>query len=237
MKRSLMRISRFIHKWAGLILAVQILFWILGGLVMSAIPLEKVHGKHLAKRTLDHSFTTSDYSYSLDSIIAATPAVIKRIDYAAILDNPLYIITTDDNQYAYDGRTGKFIEAFNNGQIEQVATKHYLGKAALKQVNLLDNIPQEVAFEGQQIWQVVFADTWGTTIYLSPSTAQVVTVRSDIWRIFDFFWMLHIMDYDERENFNNPLLISFSASALIFTLSGIVLLFHTFRRRRRPATA
>ena len=56
-------------------------------------------------------------------------------------------------------------------------------------------------------------------------SGQIITVRSTIWRIFDFFWMLHIMDYEDREDFNNPLLISFSVVAVLFCVSGMIMLF------------
>ena len=82
------------------------------------------------------------------------------------------------------------------------------------------------------VWQVVYDDIWSTTLYFDPVSAELVSIRSDIWRLFDFVWMLHIMDYDEREDFNNPLLIAFSASALLFTLSGMLMLFQTFRLKK-----
>jgi hypothetical protein len=44
--------------------------------------------------------------------------------------------------------------------------------------------------------------------------------------------MLHIMDYDERENFNNPLLISFAATSVLFCLSGFLLLLQNIRIKR-----
>lgn len=28
----------------------------------------------------------------------------------------------------------------------------------------------------------------------------------DRWRVFDFLWMLHIIDFDSRDDFNHPLL-------------------------------
>lgn len=55
-------------------------------------------------------------------------------------------------------------------------------------------------------------------------------VRTDMWRLFGFFWMLHIMDYKERENFNHPLLISAAGLALITVLAGLVLLIVRVRR-------
>lgn len=35
-----------VHRWIGLVVRVQILFWVFGGLVMTAIPLERVRGEH-----------------------------------------------------------------------------------------------------------------------------------------------------------------------------------------------
>ena len=90
---------------------------------------------------------------------------------------------------------------------------------------------REVGYK-TNVWQVQFDDTFNTTLYLSENNGKVVTVRSTLWRIFDFFWMLHIMDYDERENFNNPLLISFSATSVLFCLSGILLLIQNIRLKR-----
>lgn len=233
MNRKVLRVARFIHKWAGLLLAIQLLFWILGGLVMSAIPLEKVHGKHLAALHLANPFKLHEYTYSLDALVKNTPALVHAIHYRSILARPVYLFDTSEGQRAYDAQTGEYLTHFDNDTIGHIAQQHYLGSGVIKTVTLLEQSPQEVGKANEPIWSVEFTDAWTTTLYVSPSTAQVVKVRSDIWRIFDFFWMLHIMDYDERENINNPLLIGFSASALLFTITGIVLLFHSFRLRRR----
>jgi len=71
-------------------------------------------------------------------------------------------------------------------------------------------------------------DARHTTLYVSPQTGEVVARRNDLWRAFDFVWMLHIMDYDEREDFNHPLLIATAATALLFVLSGLGMLGYSF---------
>ncbi len=65
MNKRMFKYARKVHKWLGYLLAIQIFFWLLGGLVMSAIPLEKVHGKHLAKRSLSNPFKVHDYMASM----------------------------------------------------------------------------------------------------------------------------------------------------------------------------
>ena len=42
-----MKYWRKAHKWLGFVVAIQILLWISGGVVMSVLPIEKVRGKHL----------------------------------------------------------------------------------------------------------------------------------------------------------------------------------------------
>lgn len=237
MNKRLLRYSRLLHKWAGLILAIQILFWILGGVIMSAIPLEKVHGKHLANKQLENTFARADYVYSLDGLIREHSRPIKQIQFTQVLNRPFYLLQIDaphgENMIAIDAFTGDKLQNLTAQQVNQIAQMHYLGDGNIRSTQLLENSPQEASRNQGAVWQVVYDDMWDTTLYVSPQSGQLTTVRSDIWRIFDFFWMLHIMDYDEREDFNNPLLIAFATAALVFTLSGFVLLFSSFRSWKR----
>jgi hypothetical protein len=61
--------------------------------------------------------------------------------------------------------------------------------------------------------------------------------RHELWRVFDFVWMLHIMDYEERENVNNTLLRTFTWGALLMALSGVWLLFYSFHRKKKKTKA
>ena len=59
--------------------------------------------------------------------------------------------------------------------------------------------------------------------YVCPVTGEVLKRRNRPWRLFDFFWMLHIMDYRGRDDFNHLLLTSFSVLAILTSVSGMVL--------------
>ncbi|MFT4936366.1 MAG: hypothetical protein ACI9LT_003082 [Pseudoalteromonas distincta] len=49
----MLRLSPQLHKWIALIVAIQVLGWVAGGLVMTAIPIEEVRGEqHIASATL-----------------------------------------------------------------------------------------------------------------------------------------------------------------------------------------
>lgn len=230
MNKRIFKHARKIHKWLGYLLALQIFAWLLGGFIMSAIPLEKVHGKHLAKRTLENPFTPADYPTSLDNIVAQV-ANPKKISYDHFLTTPIITVTTKNKEYHFNGLTGRPFVAPTKAQVIANAKAHLLIDAQLKSVIRLKHGPREVGYK-ENIWQVSFNDLFNTTLYVSANSGKIITVRSTIWRIFDFFWMLHIMDYDEREDFNNPLLISFSATSVLFCITGIILLLQNVRIRR-----
>ncbi|GAA61654.1 hypothetical protein P20652_3543 [Pseudoalteromonas sp. BSi20652] len=222
--------ARKLHTWLGYLLALQILAWLLGGLVMSAIPLDKVHGEHLATRTLSNPFTQTDYVASLDKI-ASQVANPTQITFENFLTTPLITVTNKDEQQSFNGKTGRPFEPPTKMQITKNAKAHLLINAQPISTLLLKQGTREVGYK-TNVWQVQFDDTFNTTLYLSKNNGKVITVRSTLWRIFDFFWMLHIMDYDEREDFNNPLLISFAATSVLFCLSGVLLLVQNIRRQR-----
>src|SRR3546814_16929963 len=85
------------------------------------------------------------------------------------------------------------------------------------------------------MWRVEFADNSESTLYLSPQTGELIAKRHDLWRWFDFLWMFHIMDYEERADVNNTLLRVAASLGLLFALSGVWLLIYSFSKKRRRA--
>ena len=52
-------------------------------------------------------------------------------------------------------------------------------------------------------------------IYIDPYSAKIVAIRSNQWRIWDFMWGLHIMDWNERDDIGNVFLKIFSKNTSI----------------------
>ena len=67
-------------------------------------------------------------------------------------------------------------------------------------------------------------------VYLDPYTEEIVAIRSNQWRIWDFMWGIHIMDWNERDDIGNIFLKLFSILALISALSGVYLFFVTNKK-------
>jgi hypothetical protein len=70
---------------------------------------------------------------------------------------------------------------------------------------------------------VTFEHPTATTVYVATELGIVTKYRNDKWRIFDFLYMLHTMDYQTRDNFGNWLLRAFSIFGLLTICSGFTL--------------
>jgi hypothetical protein len=228
---------RRLHNWLGLLLVVQILLWFLSGLVMAVLPIEQVRGEHLhaPPDTLWHHASVNPAGVLAHH---SKQAIISLSQQLTLSDNqlnaePVYLVDDAGQRFRYSAVDGTLLTAISEQDITALAQAQYRGKGTLKQITLLQQAPAEVRHLPAPLWQLQFADSDNSIFYLDPATGSVLRVRTDGWRLFDFFWMLHIMDYDERSNFNNPLLISTAAASLLFTLTGILLLWQRYRPRRR----
>jgi hypothetical protein len=82
---------------------------------------------------------------------------------------------------------------------------------------------------------VEFDHPSNTRVYVSVDRGLVTARRNQTWRVFDFLWMFHIMDYEARDDINNLLLRLLSIFGLATVISGYLLWGSTsrFLRRRR----
>ncbi|MDX1537060.1 PepSY domain-containing protein [Arsukibacterium sp.] len=228
---------RSLHNWLGLILVVQIALWFLSGLVMAILPIEQVRGEHLRRvvSTPWQQATVSPQQVLQRHSKEASFSLSQRLSWQhnQLTALPVYLVNDGGQLYRYSAASGKTLTVLTEQDIRQLAQAQYQGKGELQTARLLQQLPQEVQQLTAPLWQLQFADSDNSRFYLDPATGAVLRIRTNNWRWFDFFWMLHIMDYQDRSNFNSPWLIAFSASALLFTLSGIVLLWQRFRPKRR----
>ena len=219
-----------IHKWLALIVGIQLFLWVLGGLVMSWFPIEIVRGEHNISERESISLPADDILLPVVDILLSIGAV-HRLALKSLAGKPTYqILTADDNTLLLDANTGEVISPLSEELALQIANSDFSGNAGNVSATMIEETNAE--YRGLiPVWQVVMGDDEDTRLYVSPLTGDVIARRNDTWRLFDFFWMLHIMDYENRTDFNNPLVITASILALVATISGIWLIFYRFTRR------
>lgn len=215
---------RKIHKWIGLLIGLQLVLWMSSGFVMSLLDAEKVRGREFRAPAPAKQPWPSD-------VVAVGPLLASARDQAVavttgwLLDRPVYRLTGEKSTVLIDARNGERVE-LDALLARRLAQASYTGTGTARPAQLVEPSLETRAHEGK-VWRVAFADGQDTTVYLSQQ-GDVLEHRNSTWRLFDVFWMLHIMDYTGRENFNNPLVVTAAVGGFWLALSGIWLLFTSF---------
>ncbi|HET7710097.1 MAG TPA: PepSY domain-containing protein [Sphingomicrobium sp.] len=223
-------IARKTHKWLGLFIGLQVVIWSLSGVYMTVVHIDTIHGDHLVRPAPDRSVTAASLA---DPIALAAKTEANSIRLAWLREQPIYVTASNAGEVAFDAKTGRIIPAQSEAAIRELARSYYTGGEPIASAKLITDIPGEIRGRKPPLWRVEF-DHWNKpTFYLSPVTGELLSRRHELWRIFDFVWMLHIMDYEARENVNNSLLRTFTWGAVLMALSGIWLLFYSFHRKKK----
>ena len=132
---------------------------------------------------------------------------IQSLSLRALGQQHVFEVTTAAGVRLFDASTGLpvFIDRYAAATL---ASRAHPTQAAVKQVIALRDVGFAVRDHELPIWRVNFRDEPNSSYYVSGTTGAVLERRNDTWRWWDFFWMLHNMDYSERSSFNHPLIIT-----------------------------
>jgi hypothetical protein len=228
-------LARKTHKWLALVLAIQAVFWTLSGIYMTAVHIDIIHGDRLVKTAAPQPLALTGLVEPAHLAHLAPGLTSARLDTQ--LGQPVYIVQAAAGPALFDARTGAKLSPLNEEQARLRAQALFAEKGRVLRAALLTKAPLEIQTRPAPIWRVDFEGAWNPTFYISPHTGELVSRRHDLWRTFDFVWMFHIMDYDDRQDVNNILLRGFTWLAVLGSATGAWLLLYSFRRRRRPRTA
>ena len=221
----MLRWSIQLHKWIALIVGIQVLGWVLGGLIMTALPIEKVRGEHHdarpvlapvdAKRlvTLEKQLALADMTDLGEATLKNTPR------------GPIWVLKSAGGSEGYwDAYSGVNIDEIVVADARRYAQEAYKGDGKLLAVDYQETPPKE-AQVGGPLWRASFSDTEHTRLYLDAFTGEVLSRRSNLWDFYDFFYQIHIMNFGASRSYNHPLIVIATAATLVVTVTGIVLLF------------
>ncbi|TWI11517.1 NADH:ubiquinone reductase (Na(+)-transporting) subunit F [Aerolutibacter ruishenii] len=219
---------RRLHKWVGLVIAVQFVLWLGSGMVMSLLDHDTVQGHihraHTAEATPVWPVTAVEPS----RVIAGAGRGVQSMESFHLDGRPVYRLTDKADVWLVDALSGTPVTVDRNVALS-VARKDYTGPGQLGTPVLQPAADLEAREHAGAIWRIPFSDEDATTLYVSARDGRVLERRNDAWRLFDVVWMLHIMDYSGRQNFNNPLVVTMAVGGVWMALTGIWLLFASFR--------
>ncbi len=217
---------RKMHKWLGLLVGLQLVLWMTSGLMMSLLDHDKVQG-HTFRA---HAHAERPWPQGLLSptqMVAASLTPVRSVSARWLLERPVYELAGEKGVRLVDADSGRDV-IVDATLATALAAASYTGNGNPAAPQRLVKTLEARDHEGP-LWRVDFADAEDTTVYVSAQSGAVLEHRNSTWRLFDVFWMLHIMDYTGRKNFNNPLVIMMGVGGLWMALCGIWLLVASFR--------
>lgn len=246
MKRKFNYYSKKIHRYLGIFIGIQFLLWTVGGLYFSWTNIEEIRGEHLRNESND--LTVSETLVSPNVAInefekANEVSEIKKVQLVEVLDKPFYEIVLLDKKgklqtFLADAENGNIREDISKDEAVEIATNALVNKSSVKEVKVLtqENVGGHHEYREKPLpaFAVTFEKPSDLTVYVAQKTGKVESFRTNEWRVFDFFWMLHTMDFFGRDNINNYVLRIFSLLGVLMLVSGYILFFVTspwFRRR------
>tara|TARA_B100001996_G_scaffold93014_1_gene69420 strand:+ start:755 stop:1363 length:609 start_codon:yes stop_codon:yes gene_type:complete len=199
-----MKTKKFIrtfHRYLSIFVSIQLLLWTISGIYFAYNKIELVRGEQ--------------YRLPVD----VEYRIFDRLGVSIIEKN-------DNGDKTYETYPdGAKVEPLTKDEALLIASK----KTSLNPIDgiLINETYKGAEFRGRDlpIFKVQTDTEDNINIYINPLTGDISAIRSDSWRLWDLFWALHIMDYQDRDNINNLLLKILSILALMTSISGIVLFF------------
>lgn len=222
-----MFLIRWLHKWFGLILGLQFLLWAGSGAVMALLDHHEVSAEHAVLPV--PQLASPPQPLALAQVAERVDAPLVKLQLKPLFDTWIYEATTPLGVQLLDAATGAPIE-IDAARAKALAVARYAGNEPVKSITHVAETTLETRDVALPVWRVEFTDEGRTTLLISAKTGELLGTKNDTWRLWDIAWMLHIMDYTERQSFNHPLIITVGTGAAWLALSGLILLFRSFRR-------
>jgi uncharacterized iron-regulated membrane protein len=225
---------RTLHRWVAIFVGLQLVLWTVSGAVFAWLDHHEVQGENLVTPPPAGTLTPdARLAEPADWVDAIPRQPITELRLISLAGEWLYRLEMQDGvelRRAVDGKRMTLDEPW----VRRLAIERYRGDGRLGAVTYLATPTLESRGFGAT-WQAAFDDSHDTSLYFSAADGALVATRTDAWRLFDFFWMLHTMDYVGRDDFNHPLVILAASAALWAAVTGLLLLARVLKRPRRAA--
>jgi hypothetical protein len=206
------------HRYLGLFLGLQFLFWTISGLYFSWSDIDDIHGDQF-KNSEYQPKTFKDLISPSDLKIANG---IHSIQLRDINDTPYYWVNSNQ---LYNAVNGKIKNSITKNEAVSIAGVNLKKDLKVTHVERIDVTGKHHEYRERLLpaYVISYSNDDALKAYISIKDGKFQTVRHRNWRWFDFLWMTHTMDYESRDNFNTIVLRVFSLLGLITVLSGFLL--------------
>jgi len=216
---------RRVHFAAILVIGVQVLIWAGTGFAFTFFDFQDVRGNY-EKATEQPELPVAFDLAKARAALGSRTVLEARCKLVA--GRPMVDFRTKDGAVLVD--QDRIVSPLAEQDAVAVAVRALKVAPAVRQVRR-----QEVAIAEYDLelpaWRVEFDDRKDTTVYVSPTTGDVLARRNQKWRAFDLLWSLHVLGYVSRSNPAHWPLRIVGFLALVVVVSGIGIAVTSLRRK------
>ncbi|MFZ4688156.1 MAG: PepSY domain-containing protein [Polymorphobacter sp.] len=214
-----MRITRLagtLHKWLALFIGVQLILWFASGWFMSFFPIAQVRGEHLMRVVAPAPIDPALVAAGLARAGPATRIEVRQLGGMTVAQ----VDAGDARPRLYELPSGRQVSPLPAAAARTLAMADYAGPG--RAVRVLPVATASPQYRGAlPAWRVEFDDADATALYVAADTGKVAARRTNLWRVYDFLWGLHIMAWQEHQDINHWWLWASAALGLVIALTGL----------------
>jgi len=222
------------HRWLGLIVSIQLLMWTASGLFFSIPDITDVRGEQYLTQSnsININQEARENIVSISTIVDIAKVNLEANETVLLKHRAGRLIyqvkkNPPEKKFIFDALTGQPMTYITSTEaISIVSARTELSPTEA----VLINEPKTGSeFRGRDLplFKVTVTKPKKGIVYVDPVTGEIAAIRTKLWRAWDFLWSLHIMDYQERDDFSHWLLRLFSALGVLTVVSGIILWFYS----------
>ena len=199
------------------VVSVQLLLWTISGIYFAFNQIELVRGEQY-RQTNTISVDFSEIGFKIPE--ANSIRFIERLNQIGLV-----LRRGDDTDYL--DMSGKPLSKLSIEEAKSIVSlSTLLNPLSAKEIT---NSEPGAEYRGRHLPLFKVRSTNDENeeinVYVDSFSGEIVAIRSAQWRIWDLMWGFHIMDWEERDDFNHWLLKLFSILALVSSITGLLLFF------------
>ena len=184
MKTTTVRRLRWLHRSLGLLLFVQLLFWVGGGLIMSLLQIDAVRGADRAAppQAVDLSHHAGQL-LPMAALLEQHPGTLESAELRSLLGAPVWYLRYADRRLLLDARSGELLSPLSEARARELASADMGSPAQIVEVRWQDTATTEIRGRELPLWRIQFDDDRDTAIYISATTAPQLPVAAVRFRL------------------------------------------------------
>ena len=226
--------QRWVRRWhrgIAMLTSVQLLLWTLSGVYFSFVDIDTVRGHHYEAEAPSMLFDLS--ALQKIRLSGQQMTILER------LPGELIIGVHSEGGMSWRNAQGDALGYLSSTEALDLARQRTT--LELDVVEWVDRGAPGSEYRGAPLplWRAFSADSPAEVAYLNAASGELVAVRHEAWRWWDFLWSLHIMSYSDRDTIGTWLLKCFSLLALGTAVMGLWLFAATSRlpdRQKKTST-